>query len=114
MQNINPALLSTTRFQDVSYVVKEMQPTADKIDFLTVRHRYRDIACVVEDMAFLTASAQLRSAGRQGAAIPDELIAYGQASHWQAPLLDYAMRYAQQVRNDYRDYFTAYKAGFFA
>src|SRR5581483_5871480 len=68
MQNINPALLSTTRFQDVSYVVKEMQPTADKIDFLTVRHRYRDIACVVEDMAFLTASAQLRSAGRQGAA----------------------------------------------
>jgi uncharacterized protein (DUF2252 family) len=114
MQNINPALLSTTRFQDVSYVVKEMQPTADKIDFLTVRHRYRDIACVVEDMAFLTASAQLRSAGRQGAAIPDELIAYGQASHWQASLLDYAMRYAQQVRNDYRDYFTAYKAGFFA
>jgi uncharacterized protein (DUF2252 family) len=114
MQNINPALLSTTRFQDRPYVMKEMQPTADKIDFLAVRDRYKDIACVVEDMAFLTASAQLRSAGRQGAAVPDEVIAFGQDSKWQQPLLEYARNYAGQVNKDYNDYFTAYKAGFFS
>ena len=114
MQNINPALLSTTRFQDRPYVMKEMQPTADKIDFLAVRDRYKDIACVVEDMAFLTASAQLRSAGRQGAAVPDEVIAFGQDSKWQQPLLEYARNYAGQVSKDYNDYFTAYKAGFFS
>lgn len=114
MQNINPALLSTTRFQDRPYVMKEMQPTADKIDFLAVRDRYKDIACVVEDMAFLTASAQLRSAGRQGAALPDEVIAFGKDASWQKPLLDYARNYAAQVDKDYHDYFTAYKAGFFS
>jgi uncharacterized protein (DUF2252 family) len=114
MQNINPALLSTTRFQDRPYVMKEMQPTADKIDFLAVRDRYKDIACVVEDMAFLTASAQLRSAGRQGAALPDEVIAFGKDTSWQKPLLDYARNYAGQVDKDYHDYFTAYKAGFFS
>jgi uncharacterized protein (DUF2252 family) len=114
MQNINPALLSTTQFQDAPYVIKEMQPTADKIDFLVVNGRYKDIACVVEDMAFLTASAQLRSAGRQGAAIPDLLIAFGQDPHWQKQVLDYATFYAGEVKKDYQDFFTAYKAGYFS
>lgn len=114
MQNINPALLSTTVFKGVPYVLKELQPTADKIDFLAVRDRYKDIACVVEDMAFLTASAQLRSAGRQGAAVPDELIAFGQDPKWQKPLLDYAAAYADVVKKDYQEYFTAYKAGYFS
>jgi uncharacterized protein (DUF2252 family) len=113
MQNVCPALLGTTLFQGHSYVVKEMQPLEDKINFLVVRDRYRDIACVVEDMAFLTASAQLRSAGRQGAAGPDDLIVFGQDSRWQQPLLDYAMAYATQVKKDYQEYFTAYKAGYF-
>jgi uncharacterized protein (DUF2252 family) len=114
MQNINPALLSTTHFQGRSFVLKEMQPTADKIDFLAVRDRYKDIACVVEDMAFLTASAQLRSAGRQGAHSADDLILFGQDTHWQQPLLDYARNYAGKVNKDYQEYFTAYKSGAFA
>lgn len=114
MQNVCPALLGTTLFEGHSYVVKEMQPLEDKINFLLVRDRYRDIACVVEDMAFLTASAQLRSAGRQGASGPDDLIVFGQDSHWQQSLLDYSMAYAAQVKKDYQEYFTAYKAGFFA
>ena len=114
MQNINPALLSTTLFQERSFVIKEMQPTADKVDFLIVKDRYKDIACVVEDMAFLTASAQLRSAGRQGAAVPDVFIGFGEDTHWQKPVLDYARDYATRVSKDYGEYFTAYKAGFFA
>jgi uncharacterized protein (DUF2252 family) len=114
MQNISPALLSTTHFQGRSYVLKEMQPTADKIDFLAVRDRYKDIACVVEDMALMTASAQLRSAGRQGAAPPDDLILFGEDTHWQQSLLDYSRSYAGQVKKDYQEFFTAYKSGFFA
>lgn len=114
MQNSNPALLSTTHFQGRSYVLKEMQPTADKIDFLSVRDRYKDIACVVEDMAFLTASAQLRSAGRQGAVVPDDFVLFGQDTHWQTALLDYSRSYAGKVRTDYQEFFTAYKSGFFA
>jgi uncharacterized protein (DUF2252 family) len=113
MQNINPALLSVTDFEGESYVIKEMQPTADRIDFLVIRDRYKDIACVIEDMAFLTASAMLRSAGRQGAALPDELIAFGADTHWQQGLTDYANNYAVQIKKDYSAYFKAYKAGFF-
>ena len=114
MQNISPALLSTTIFGGAPYVVKELQPMADKIDFLVIRDRNKDIACVIEDMAFLTASAQLRSAGRQGAALPDELIAFGTDENWQKGVLEYAQAYAGKVKTDYQEYFKAYKAGYFA
>jgi len=113
MQNTNPALLSVTQFDGDPYVIKEMQPTADKIDFLVIRDRYKDLACVVEDMAFLTASAMLRSSGRQGAALPDELIAFGTDNQWQQRVIDYSTTYAAQVRKDYNAYFKDYKAGFF-
>lgn len=113
MQNICPALLGTTHFKGGDYVVKEMQPTADKIDFMLMRDRYKDIECVMEDMALLTASAQLRSAGRQGASVPDELIAFGSDQHWQKGVLDYATDYAEQVKKDYKEYFIAYKDGYF-
>lgn len=113
MQNVSPALLSTTFFQGDPYVLKEMQPTADKIDFLLIRDRYKDIECVIQDMAVLTASAQLRSAGRQGAALPDELIAFGKDHHWQQAMLDYSAEYAEQVKKDYQAYFKAYKSGYF-
>ena len=113
MQNINPALLSVTQFDGDSFVIKEMQPVADKIDFLVIRDRFKDIACVVEDMAYLTASAMLRSAGRQGAALPDELIAFGTDTHWQRGIIDYATAYAAQVKKDYTAYFKDFKAGYF-
>lgn len=113
MQNVCPALLGTTLFRDGHYVVKEMQPTADKINFMLLRDSPRDIECVLIDMALLTASAQLRSAGRQGAALPDELIAFGADHHWQNGVIDYGAAYAEQVKKDYKDYFAAYKDGFF-
>jgi uncharacterized protein (DUF2252 family) len=114
MQNVCPALLGTSRFRDDDYVIKEMQPTADRIDFMLLRDRHKDIECVVDDMALLTASAQLRSAGRQGAALPDELIAFGSDHHWQKPVMDYAANYAEQVKKDHKEYFAAFKAGYFS
>jgi len=113
MQNVCPALLGTCRFKEEDYVVKEMQPTADKIDFMLLKDRRQDIICVVQDMALLTASAHLRSAGRQGAALPDELIAFGGDHHWQKGVLDYAAAYSEQAKKDYREYFAAYKDDFF-
>jgi uncharacterized protein (DUF2252 family) len=113
MQNVSPALLGITSFKGVAYIIKEMQPIADKIDFLVIRDRFKDIECVIQDMALLTASAQLRSAGRQGSALPDELIAHGQEEDWQAGLITYAENYSAQVQKDYQEYFAAFKSGFF-
>ncbi|MGN6568949.1 MAG: DUF2252 family protein, partial [Flavipsychrobacter sp.] len=111
MQNIPPALLSTTLFKDDSFIIQEMQPTKDSINFRLIKDRYRDIYQVIDDMAMLTASAQLRSSGRQGAATADELIAFGNNNQWQDVILDYAIDYAKKVKKDYTAFTKAFRAG---
>lgn len=111
MQNIPPALLSTTLFKDDSFIIQEMQPTKDSINFRLIKDRYRDIYQVIDDMAMLTASAQLRSSGRQGAATADELIAFGHNNQWQDVILDYAIDYTKKVKKDYTAFTKAFRAG---
>jgi uncharacterized protein (DUF2252 family) len=113
MQNVSPALLNAAIFKNECYVIKEMQPTADKIDFLLIKDKYKYIARVIEDMALLTASAQLRSSGRQGSAIADDLIAFGKDVHWQQSVIDYASAYAKQVKKDFSNYSKDFKKGIF-
>jgi uncharacterized protein (DUF2252 family) len=55
----------------------------------------------------VTAWSQLRSGGRQGSAIADELIAFGGHAGWSAELLRYARAYARQVRSDWRAFAAA-------
>ena len=59
---------------------------------------------VIDDMALLTASAQIRSSGRQGAAITDELISFGEQKGWQDAIIDYALGYAKRVKKDYSNF----------
>ena len=98
-------------FKGENYIVQEMQPEEDAIEFDTIKDCYKDVGRVIEDMAILAASAQLRSTGRQGSAITDELISFGQDNTWHDALLNYAEKYAQQVKHDYMQYLTAYKSG---
>jgi uncharacterized protein (DUF2252 family) len=113
MQNIPPALLSTTIFKDEAYIIQEMQPTKDSINFKLLKDRYRDMYQVIDSMGMLTASAQLRSGGRQGSAIADELITFGSDTSWQAKILEYATEYATHVKKQYEQYVAAYKKGYF-
>lgn len=107
-QHMPCALLSSTIFRGEGFVMKEMQPAEDKIKFKLIQDQYRDIYQVVDDMAFLTASSHLRSAGRKESAIADELIDFGQRTDWQEQLIDYAFSYFKKVTKDYK----LFKAGF--
>jgi uncharacterized protein (DUF2252 family) len=114
MQNVSPAFLSSANFKNDSYILKELQPIADKINFELIKDRTKDIQRVIEDMAMLTASAQLRSSGRQGSAIADELIAFGQMNEWQNRIIDYARSYAGAVKKDYEEFSKAYQQKYFS
>ena len=113
MQNISPALLRPVLFNNESYVIKEMQPTADKINFTTLKDQFDDMEDVLGNMALLTASAQLRSSGRQGSANADELMAFARDEAWIPSIIEYASQYANQVKADYNQYLAAYTAGYF-
>jgi len=111
MQNVSVALLGSTVFNGDPYILQEMQPTEDRINFELIKDRQSYINQVIHDMAMLTASAQLRSSGRQGSAIADELIAFGQNTGWHKGILNYAIKYARQVKLDYQAYMKDYKEG---
>ncbi|MDQ6812220.1 MAG: DUF2252 domain-containing protein, partial [Bacteroidota bacterium] len=113
-QYASAALLGTTAFNGSSFVIQELQPAEDKIDFTSLLKRHKDIGCVIEDMALLTASAQLRTVGRQGSAIADELIKFGESADWQPPIINYAGSYVQQAQADYNQFLKDYKQGYFS
>jgi uncharacterized protein (DUF2252 family) len=101
MQNRCPALLSTSVFRDKSFIMQEMQPSKDSINFRLLRDRYRDMYSVIDSMAMLTASAQLRSSGQDMSATTDELKGFGLQEGWQEAILLYASKYALRVKQNY-------------
>ena len=101
MQNRSPALLSTTVFRGDAYVIEEMQSAEDKIDFRWLKNDYREMCRVIAEMGALTAAAHLRSSGRQGASVADELTAFGQEPQWKQAIVQHAAQYARQVNNYY-------------
>ena len=104
MQNIPPAKLSTLDFEGKSYVIQELQPTADRINFEMIQDRFKVVCSVVEDMAMITASAHLRGVGRKGSCSADELIAFGQNTNWHTELINYSAGYKKKVNNDYNEF----------
>jgi uncharacterized protein (DUF2252 family) len=108
MQNVPAALLSTTTFGEESYVIQELQPVKDAIKFKLLADDYRGMYQVIDDMGALTASAQLRCSGMQGAGNIDDLSAFGQDEGWQEEVVDYAKHYAAKVKKDYRQFLKDY------
>jgi len=113
MQNMSASLLSSTIFHGEPFVLQELQPVKDSINFKLIRDQYRDIYQVIDDMATLTASAQLRSGGMNGSATIDELKAFAVNPGWQQPLLDYTFKYAKKTKQYYIQYLKDYEKGIF-
>ncbi|MFD2144344.1 DUF2252 family protein [Mucilaginibacter antarcticus] len=113
LQNVSAALLSSTTFREQAYVIQELQPVKDTIKFKLLKSHYRKIYQVIDDMAAITASAQLRSGGMQGSANIDDLTAFGNDKGWQEHLINYALKYADKVKQNYGQYLIDYKEGVF-
>ena len=113
MQNNSPALLGATYFRNTDYIIRELQPSSDKIDFQLIKNSNKNLSDVISDMAILTASAQLRSAGRKGSAIPDDLISFGENSRWQNEILGFSKNYSSEVKKYYNEYLESYNTGNF-
>ncbi|WCT11970.1 DUF2252 domain-containing protein [Mucilaginibacter jinjuensis] len=113
MQYISSSLLSTTVFREQPFVLQELQPVKDSIKFKLIKDRYRDIYRVIDDMAMLTASSQLRSAGMDGTAPIDDLIAFAKEPDWQDYLVTYAQKYAGQIKTYYQEFLKDFENGVF-
>ena len=102
-QESPPALLNALVQEQQSFVLRELQPTADRVNLEAGNGKIKRLKRVITTMAQVTAWGQLRSSGRQGSAIADDLIAFADHSaQWHSALLNYAQVYAAQVEEDYQ------------
>jgi uncharacterized protein (DUF2252 family) len=113
VNNVLPTLLSAVVSFDTSFVLKELQPEQDKFDFNEWDGELESLEEVIRIMATTTASGHLRSAGRQGSSIADELIAFSKQTQWQKDLFSYCQEYPNKVHQDYFAFCEAYEEGFF-
>ncbi len=113
MQHVEPSLVGTFEYNTTWYEVKELQPTADKININEAKNKPVLIEKFCEDIGILAASAQLRSSGRLGAANADDLKLFAEKKDWIPTLLEWCDNYTKQVKKDYSAFNKAYKQGFF-
>jgi len=77
-QAASPAYLCAVILGKTAFVVRELQPVEDKVALAPLAQRINQLDDTLQSMARLAAYAQLRSAGRMGAAAVDDLIDFGQ------------------------------------
>lgn len=111
LQAVCPALLQPLELAGLPFVLRALQPVADKLD---LRHFINDAAglrAALADLGHLLAWAHLRATGHQGAASPDELRAFGAATQWQDELLAFAAEAQGVVEADYAAFTRACQSG---
>jgi uncharacterized protein (DUF2252 family) len=113
MQHVTPGGLGSFSFHNDWYITKWIQPEADKINLAGFLSEQKGQPSLMDTMGCLAASAQLRSSGRDGSAITDELIRFGTNQDWIKPLLAFVESYAAQVEKDYAEYCVDYDKGYF-
>ncbi len=108
---IAPALLHPVAMGRVPYVLKELQPSIDRLAL--TKANAGKVPEIMGTMAHVVAWSHLRSASREGAATADAWLAFGAERWWIRETLVYARRYRNVVRANYDEFAEAYDAGAF-
>lgn len=109
MQAIAPALLHARSIGRGGFILRELQPTNDRLSLKDARGHPHHLRSAAKSMGRLTAWAQLRSSGRKGSALADDLVAFADASGWKQSIIEYGRSYQAQVRRDYKEFVDAPK-----
>jgi uncharacterized protein (DUF2252 family) len=108
-----PPFLHVAGGSKASYVLRQLQPSADKFDHRLCKGKKELMAVLMREMALAVASAQLRSASRHGAQGVDELISLVEGSQWRGAVMKFSVQYHAQLIKDYRKYVKGYRKGIY-
>ena len=106
-----PSLLSAHSYRGGSFLMKQLQPTADRLDLAAICSSSAAFDIVIESMARLTAWGHLRGSGRKGAASGDDLIAAAEEAKAARAILERAEALAKINAADWAQYSAAYDKG---
>jgi uncharacterized protein (DUF2252 family) len=111
LQAIAPALLREVPAGGSGYVLKELQPSLDRLDLAALSAKMRRLRHVAAAMGAVTAWAHLRGAGHRGAATREALQRYVASPRWSAALQRQARGCARHLLADWKHYAADYDAG---
>lgn len=113
MQYALPRFIDAIKIGEEDFVIKQLQPSAQKIDHQLCKSKLKNSQTIIITMAQALASAQLRSAARLGSGNADELIAFASIDNWRKELITLAIDYTETMKNYFKDYKELYRAGSF-
>ena len=114
MQAVSMAFLNAIVSDGQPCILRGLQPSEDRIALGLEGTAFKSIQGAINTMGRVMASAHLRSSGRQGSAIADDLIAHGASrAHWRDALVAQAQACADDVEKDWRAFAAAWDAGAF-
>ena len=110
-----PALLNSVNISNCNFVLKELQPSADRINYNLFEGNKEKFNELLGYMAQISAWGVIRSSGRQGSSIADELILFASdAKGLKQELIAYATSYAKVIHSYYQEYSKAFQKGYFS
>ena len=104
MQFYPPALLSSAYYDKKNFVIKELQPVQDKMDFKLCGGEFGKIEDAIRSMAGISAYTHLRSTGRHGSSTADELGELVSRPKWQKDMYELAQQLSIQMTRDYKQF----------
>jgi uncharacterized protein (DUF2252 family) len=113
VQAVSMAFLQPVSIERTSYVLRGLQPSEDRVSLDGAKHSLADIQKVIATMGIIVAWGQLRSGGRQGSAMADDLIDYAMGKKWRDKLLETSRDCAKQSLQDAATFATAFDDGEF-
>jgi uncharacterized protein (DUF2252 family) len=114
VQAIPPAFLKAVTLDGKQFVLKELQPTADRLKLDDCDGALKRLEKVLRCMGAVTAWGHLRACGHKNPTDDEALVAYGQDPRWATPLIDLARETAAAVKKDWRGFCRAYDEGVLA
>lgn len=111
LQATSPALLHAENLAGRPFVLKELQPSTDRLDLEGWRGKPRRIEQAILGMASVTAWAHLRGCGHYGAVSAEALQAYVAAGRWRAGVERISERAVRRMQSAWKIYAKDYDAG---
>jgi uncharacterized protein (DUF2252 family) len=107
-QAVPVAFLHSVQMDGRDYVLRDLQPSADRVSFLEEVHNPQRLNELMQAIGQCTAWSHLRGSGRQRSAIADELIAYGSDDQWPKLLRKASAACAENVASQWKAFSDAY------
>jgi uncharacterized protein (DUF2252 family) len=113
VQAVPVAFLHAVQLKKNSYVLRDLQPSADRVSFVEKAGNPKHLNELVHAIGQCTAWSHLRGSGRQKSAIADNLIEFASEDAWPMHLSKASVETASKIQSEWKTFCAAYDDGVF-